>query len=909
MTARDRAPFLLRLAVRLLPEEVRAEVLGDLLEHWSHDVGRRLRAARGLWLMRQPVAALGARLRFGREEEGLISLPSWGDIGISRLDLKLGIRMLVKHPWLTLVVVFALGIGIPASLTPHHLLDAILDESPPFDQGDQVVGVVGLDQESGRQEPLRLGDYESLRTRLASFASVGAALLRDVNVISDDGRAEGARGAEMSASSFALTRVPPARGRALTEADEVVGAPEVVVIGHDYWRSRLGSRPDVIGSSLRIGGVPTTVVGVMPEGFAMPSREQLWLPLRRRAIDYADGLGPAVWVYGRLEEGTSRGEARAELAAVGIRRDAPDDRGRVRADAVAFSALSIGTPTGMLAAFLLIAQGVPLVLLLIACGNVAILLLARTANRSSEFALRTALGAGRSRIVAQLFVETLVLALLATGVGLLGMHWIVERVTPAIDLPFWLDPGVTPELVLEALALGVASAVFAGVLPALRATGSSPQRTLQEAGGGLGGFRFGRVTGALIVVEVGLGVGALFAAGMTYRMFSAIDQETSAAMQTSRVLVASIDVPAPARPGQDRAGADEARIARIASMQEALARRLAGQPGVRSWAFSDAPPGDGRFERRGRVEGDESPPDFPGLPVVTSRVEPGFFGTLGIELLHGRTFEPGDVPVEAGQAPTRVLVNTKFLDRRGMDYHRAVGQTMRISDPGEAPTGPWMEIVGVVPDLEASLGRAIFDGTPMAYLPAAPGGVHPLTLVIDLGDDPTAFSPVLRNLLVDADPTAILGDVVALDQLPNGAALVQRTASGILVGLSLIAIVLSTAALYALMSFTVARRTREIGVRIALGGRSSRIVAAIARRPLCQLVFGVVLGAGFWAVVFTSLGAAGAFRGELGVAVRSWPYVLSCTAAIVVTTGLLACLAPTLRGLRIRPVEALRVDA
>ena len=211
MTARDRAPFLLRLAVRLLPEEVRAEVLGDLLEHWSHDVGRRPRAARGLWLMRQPVAALGARLRFGHEGEGLVSLASWGDVGISRLDLKLGMRMLVKHPWLTLVVVFALGIGIPASLAPHHFIDALLDESPPFDRGDEVVGVVGLDQESGRQEPLRLGDYESLRTRLASFAFVGAALLRDVNVISDDGRAEGARGAEMSASSFALTRVPPAR--------------------------------------------------------------------------------------------------------------------------------------------------------------------------------------------------------------------------------------------------------------------------------------------------------------------------------------------------------------------------------------------------------------------------------------------------------------------------------------------------------------------------------------------------------------------------------------------------------------------------------------------------------------------------------------------------------------------------
>ncbi len=176
MTARDRVPFLLRLAARLLPEDARAEVLGDLLEHWLQDVGRRPRAARGLWLMRQPVAALGARLRFGHDGEGLISSASRGDLGISRLDLKLGLRMLVKHPWLTLVVVFALGIGIPASLAPHHLIDAVLDEPPPFDEGDQVVGVVGRNQESGRQEPLRLGDYESLQR--ASRRSAGPARSR-----------------------------------------------------------------------------------------------------------------------------------------------------------------------------------------------------------------------------------------------------------------------------------------------------------------------------------------------------------------------------------------------------------------------------------------------------------------------------------------------------------------------------------------------------------------------------------------------------------------------------------------------------------------------------------------------------------------------------------------------------------
>jgi hypothetical protein len=177
-------------------------------------------------------------------------------------------------------------------------------------------------------------------------------------------------------------------------------------------------------------------------------------------------------------------------------------------------------------------------------------------------------------------------------------------------------------------------------------------------------------------------------------------------------------------------------------------------------------------------KGDGFPADFPGLPVVTSYVEPGFFQALGVESLNGRTFTPSDAPLDPEEAPTRVLVNTKFLERRDLDLD-AVGQSIRISDPGDAPTGPWMEIVGVVPDLEASLGQAVFDGTPMAYLPAAPGSMHPLTLVIDLGDDPTAFAPRLRRLLSDVDPTAIVSDVAALNEMPNGPAWcsVQRPAS------------------------------------------------------------------------------------------------------------------------------------
>ena len=280
-------------------------------------------------------------------------------------------------------------------------------------------------------------------------------------------------------------------------------------------------------------------------------------------------------------------------------------------------------------------------------------------------------------------------------------------------------------------------------------------------------------------------------------------------MQTSRVLVASIDVPSSGQPGEGRDGTDETRIARIASMQEAIARELAGRLGVRSWAFSDATPGDGRFERRGRVEGDGMPPDFPGLPVVTSRVEAGLLPhprhrappradvRPGRRPLPGRSgADPGprerEVPRPPGHGlPQRRGANDAHL-RPGRGAHRPVDGDRRRG----APT--WRR----------AWGRPSSTARRWPTCPQFRAACIPSPWCSISATTRPPSRPVLRRLIADADPTAILGDVVALDQLPNTAALVQRTASGILVGLSLIAIVLSTAALYALMSFTVARRTR-----------------------------------------------------------------------------------------------------
>lgn len=524
----------------------------------------------------------------------------------SWLDVKLGMRMMRKYPGVSLAIVFALAVGIPVSLLPNHLVSHALRQSPPFDEGERVVGIVGSGQD-GRAE-LRVADYETLRERVKSFASLGAVIQQEVNVVSGDGWSDGESAALMTATVFTLARVQPIMGRTLQAADEVPGAADVALVSHSFWQRRLGGAQNVVGATLRIAGVPTTIVGVMPEGFAMPSVQQLWLPLRARSADDANGLGPAVRIYGRLADGVSVAQARAELKAVGLPTESTARPNPVHADAVSFSAVEVPEPEGALAWILAIAQVVPVIVLLIACGNAAILILARTATRWGEVAVRTVLGASRARIAGQLFVETFLLSIIATGIGLLVIDVAVARLAPRFPLPFWFDPSITPTFALKALGLSVLCAVVAGVLPALRATGGTLQPTLQSAAAGRSTLRLGRVAGALIVIEVGFAIVAMFVGVMAWRLFQPNPDQHTQVADADRYLVASIRVPASADqylvgsfrvPSSSRLTVreDEALRVRIRSLQEDLGRRLLLQPGVRRWTFSDQPPGEERDER------------------------------------------------------------------------------------------------------------------------------------------------------------------------------------------------------------------------------------------------------------------------------------------------------------------------
>jgi predicted permease len=693
-------------------------------------------------------------------------------------------------------------------------------------------------------------------------------------------------------------RVPPLRGRVLLPADEVPGAPDVVVISYEVWQSRLGGDPDAVGSTIRIGTTPHEVVGIMPEGFLFPLHDLLWLPLRDRPTEYERGMGPDILVFGRLADGVSIDDARAELTTVGARmsNEFPETHRQLRPQVMGYTAMVAGIDPGDRTEIYFI-QLIVLALLAIVCGNVGTLILARTATRSGELAVRTALGASRGRIVSQLFVESLVLAVVSAGLGLVLADVIANRFarTAFLEAPFWLDLGVKPKTVAIAMSVAVFCAVVAGVLPALKATGRRVQRSLQGARAG-SALRFGGVSTLLIVAEVALAVGFLTVGGILSQGLIA-SARARMDIEPGEYAMGLLRIPWTDHSAVENDLGVEAFQTHVAETHRALLRRLSAEPGVRGVVMGGDLPGMAHPSRRIEVEGEDQGEDFRGYEVKRAVVDVGFFQGLGHAVIAGRDFSTADLVGTIGENRTAVIVNTAFVDRV-LGGRNPVGRRVRyVVDEGEEP-GPWYEIVGVV----GHLGMSEEDPTREQglYHPGAPGEIHPIWLAVHLGSEPTAFIPRLRRITSEVDPQAMIQYPFALDEAPNGDRQATRYGTLLLVFLSTVAIVLSGAGLYALMSFTVSQRTREIGIRTALGARRRSILVTIARRALLQLVAGVLAGVAlaYWI-------ASDLLEGESTTGVPLQVMVAGF-AALMLGIGLLACLVPTLRGLRIRPVEALR---
>jgi putative ABC transport system permease protein len=809
----------------------------------------------------------------------------------SAQDYKLGLRMLVKYPGLTIAGGLALAIAIGIGAGWYDLSQQLLRPSLPLPDGKRLVEIEMANVLSSEAEPRLLHDFVTWRRDLRSVEELTAYRTLERNLAVANGPSAPVTLAEVTASAFRVARVPPLLGRALIAADEQPGAPDVIVLGYRVWQRAFGARSDVIGKDVRLGRATATVVGVMPEGFAFPVNHQAWVPLRLRPSGYGPLEGGAIRVFGRLAPGATQRHVSAELETLEQRAAlaSPQTHQHLRTDVDAYGGES--SDSGWLE---YAATHAPILLVLvIACTTVGTLVYARTATRESEIAMRTALGASRRRIVAQLFVEALVLASAAALVGLAAAHWSLKWGLASFysgqsaGPPFWLHSGLQLTTVIYAAGLAVAAAAMLGILPALKATGSHAHAQLRNLGSGRSTLQFGRVWSAAMIVQVALTVvgipPAFGVAGEALR-----DRIIRAEFPASEYLAVPIEL--------DRASgaADESDAAfalRLERTYGELERRIAEQPGVVAVTFADRLPGMDVSVRAVEIEMTPGAPPIRVANMWAAAVGPGFFEAFGKPMVSGRAFHSGDRAAGA----RAVIVNEAFARLRMMGGASPVGRRLRYTGDDASAQQPWLEIVGVVRDMgmtPTDLGEA-----PYVFHAVSPSTVQTIVMGVRVAGDAATLAPRLRTMAAELEPGLRLGDVRRLDDAAWRQDIGNMIVAGALVGVVALGLFLSAAGVFSLMSVSVARRTREIGLRAALGASSATLLRGIFSRVLVLVGSGVLAGN----LVLLLL-----MFGEENVPWGFFRRAVVVTSALMMTAGVLACIGPARRALRINPTDALK---
>lgn len=801
-------------------------------------------------------------------------------------DLRLGLRILAKYPGLTCVGVASLSIAVAATAGVFAFTANFLKPTLPLEDGHRVVALQNWDVGYRQVGPASLGDYVEWRGELASVQDLGAFSSFERNLITPTGGVGSVRGAEITASAFRLARVPPLMGRTLTDDDEREGAEGVAVIGYGLWQSSFSGDAEVIGQTIRLDGLGHAVVGVMPEGFRFPLNHGLWVALQTDPLDRTRLDWPMVVIFGRLSNEVGLEEAQAELSILGRRRalELPDTHAALRPRVIPYAQQWIGDqPWGYLGGRLAL-----LALLLVVCANVGALVFARTLAREGEFAVRAALGAGRARIVSQLFTEALVLCACAAAIGLFLASWglglaeemVRESPIGVNGLPFWWQSGLTHQSVVLVGFLTVGAAAVCGLVPALMTTRHRVWMRLQRSSSSGASVRVGRGAKIVIASQFGLSVGLLTLAVAEWPDF-VMNEAGISGLAPDAYVTAELR---PARPGFERAGL----AGQLVADRESLASRLDVEPGVMGFAFAGSLPGMVHPQQRTEVEGASD--DWGRRTVRVAQVDANFFDVLGVPFKGGRGFDPSDFG-PAGTVPAVAVANEAFVAAR-LGGGPALGQRVRFVNRVGEP-GPWLEVVGVVAD---------FGMNPID--PSRPEGLYvplgseagPVMLVIRVAGEAAGFTTRLRSISADASQAYRLARVRPLSAVLAVARGQRRTEYAAITVGTLGILLLSLGGVYAIMSFFVSRRIREVGIRTALGARPSRVTFDIYRRAAVQLGWGVVAG-----IAVTLVLSSVALEGGS-------PAVVLKVSVVMIMTGLLACAAPTLRLLRVHPSEAMRVE-
>jgi predicted permease len=813
---------------------------------------------------------------------------------VSWLDWKLGARMLLKHPALTIIGGLSLAAAIALGAVGIELAGELLYKRLPFDDGDRVVRLETQDAAAARVEPRVLHDFARWRRSLKTVTELGAARLSERNVVTGDGRVESLPVAEITASAFPLTRVAPLLGRPLQPTDELQGAEPVVVLGYDVWQRQFLHDPAIVGRVVTVGRTARTVVGVMPPRFGFPRNQQLWVPLP--IADAPPRQGPPVDVFGRLADGASWEDAAAELDVATARAaaDEPDTHAQLRTRVRAFAGRTPGDPLRLED---LAIHAIVLLLLGAVSANVATLIFARTAMRESEIIVRHALGASRARVIAQILTEGLVLALAAAVLGLVVAQTTVRyawaRASQIIGdgLPFWVDLTLEPATIAYALLLALVAAALIGLLPALKATRASVRAGLQGITSTGGTMTFGGVWSFIVGAQVACTL--LFVPAAVGIFANTLRDQATWAFPADRYLTFRLSMDDEALAGEQGMPDDGQIAARRALAYEEFAGRLREEPGVTDVTHGDRLPTTSPEWVPVELEQDGAPPvrlqgNYEG-GFAMAAVGAGYHDAFGARVVAGRALHTAD----AGAPNGPVVVNEAFMRVVGRN---PVGARIRtLQRGGQGDPGPWLEIVGVVTDLE-TLFAADWGAAAYIYRAASAAEFDPVLVAVRVAGDATPLAPRVAALARQADPGLHLRDIVTLDDVVKQEHSRMAVLSVVFGSVVLVALVFSAAGLYALMAVAVQRRTREIGIRVALGASPRRVLRTVFARAGRQLGGGIIAG--------NSLILLLAWRADsltAGLLVSS-----AVTSVIMAAVGVLACAAPARRALRIQPTEALR---
>jgi putative ABC transport system permease protein len=890
-----RADVRARLASARLQPQDEAEIVEEIAQHLEAQFDE-LAARIGAEDARQQLlaqlrdrefdaAAAGKRRRAQPSRAGL-----WRSASALR-DVRYGLRSLRRSPGTVLAGVAALALGIGLTTVMFSVIYGVLIKGLPFEDPSRIAMIYQADPSGHGEETLvPFGDFVRYRAEQRSFAAFGAYTQGAASVSGGD-RPERVDIARMTAGAFDVTGVRPMLGRTFTAADNTPAAPPAAVLAYSIWRDRFARDSTAIGKNIRVNGRQYAIIGVMPEGFAFPGAQQLWLPLQLDSSSVQPGQGAELTLVARLRKNASYASANAELAGLSERLvTAFGDTLARRTTALPFISATIPTRASSLLYTML--GGVFLVLL-VACANVANLLLDRAVNRTREIGIRVALGASRLAVVRQTLVESAILSLLAaiagTALAQAGIVAFNRAMLASGEAPFWVDVRLHPPVLIFVLAVAATASIFSGLLPAIHSAKLDINTILKDESHAASSMRVGRISRSIVVGEIALSSALLLAAGFMTKsivqMRALNPHFTSAEVFTARASIVSSDSLARRR------------------FFETLEQKLAAVPGLKGVSLSSDLPGtgwrnspvaiDGRVYTRER--------DYPYTRSLA--VSPGFFATFGVAPLSGRAIVAAD-----RWTALPVAVISESFARRQFRGEEPIGKRIRLGAPPSAnntePHNDWLTIVGVIPTLyAASVTSATGNHFPPEVLIAL--WQQPRISAVSLavrGPASVANAATLRSITAAIDPdvpifaTSMMDEALAKPMWP------VRVFGSMFVIFGVVSLVLAAIGLYAVMAFSVTRRTREMGIRMALGATSRHVVAMICREGATQIFIGMSLG------FVAGAGLVRLMTMLLFEVQPSDPAVFMIVGGVLAAAAFMACFVPAVAATRLDPVVALRTE-